>query len=191
MLRSWKLQPLCALCTVSQRTGKCVGANALTGVVLAVSTRALAAPFLEMFVPPVLVTVLSINWIRSHRNNARTHSAKQIRQLADSIRQFGYINPPLLDEDFDLIAGHARVEQPSFSEKVGRSASIVKGLSEAQKRALRLADNLALSAGWDREAASHRACRTAGAAACGGAGDQRHRLRNRRNRWHLPRLCRS
>ena len=84
--------------------------------------------------------------------NARTHPKRQIEQLCASIRQFGFTNPVLVDEAGVLIAGHGRLRA---AKEIGLPTVPVielAGLTEAQKKALRLADNkIALNAGWDLE----------------------------------------
>ena len=84
--------------------------------------------------------------------NARTHSTKQIRQIAASIRQFGFTTPVLIDEAGTILAGHGRV---AAAKRLGLTAVPclqLMHLSEAQKRAYVLADNkLALNAGWDED----------------------------------------
>jgi DNA modification methylase len=91
-----------------------------------------------------------IGALRPYEKNARTHSPAQIEQLSASIREFGWTNPVLVDEDGGIIAGHGRIEA-ARSLGIGRVATVtLPGLSAAQKRALVLADNkLALNAGWD------------------------------------------
>lgn len=82
--------------------------------------------------------------------NARTHSADQVRQIAASIREFGFTNPVLVDEQGRLIAGHGRLEAAKLLDMARLPAIEVRGLTDAQRRALVLADNkLALNAGWD------------------------------------------
>lgn len=83
-------------------------------------------------------------------NNARTHSDKQIAQIAASIKEFGWTNPILIDGDNGIIAGHGRLAA-ARKLKMGKVPAIqLDGLSEAQKKALILADNkLALNSGWD------------------------------------------
>ncbi len=85
-------------------------------------------------------------------NNTRTHDDKQIKQIAASIKEFGWTNPILTGEDNDIIAGHGRV---LAAEKLGINevpVIVLKGLTEAQKKACIIADNkLALNAGWDDE----------------------------------------
>ena len=84
--------------------------------------------------------------------NSRTHSDEQVAQIAASIREFGFTNPVLVDEQNNLIAGHGRL---LAARKLGMSdvpAVIVTGLDERRRRALVIADNkLALNAGWDEE----------------------------------------
>jgi len=83
-------------------------------------------------------------------NNSRTHSEDQVNQIAASIKEFGFLNPVIIDEDNGLIAGHGRV---MAAKKLGlEQVPFVRaeGLTEAQKKAYVIADNqLALNAGWD------------------------------------------
>ncbi len=85
-------------------------------------------------------------------NNARTHPAKQVKRLAVSMRQFGFTNPILVDESGGIIAGHGRRLAAIEAGIDVVSVIVLDGLTEAQKRALRIADNqLALNAGWNRD----------------------------------------
>ena len=83
--------------------------------------------------------------------NARTHSTEQVAQIAASIREFGWTNPVLADPvDNDVIAGHGRLLAAHVLGMTEVPVIPLTGLSDAKKRALRLADNkLALNAGWD------------------------------------------
>ncbi|MGV6872572.1 site-specific DNA-methyltransferase [Pseudochelatococcus sp. B33] len=84
--------------------------------------------------------------------NARTHSKKQIRQIADSIKKFGFTNPVLIDEHDHILAGHGRVEAAKLLGMDQVPCRLIASLSEAEKRAYIMADNkLALNAGWDEE----------------------------------------
>lgn len=84
--------------------------------------------------------------------NARTHPKRQIQQIVQSIREFGFTNPVLIDEAAVLIAGHGRLRAAKEIGLEKVPTIMLEGLSEAQKRSLRLADNkIALSAGWDLE----------------------------------------
>ena len=98
-----------------------------------------------------------IEWVRaaelvpSHRN-ARTHSKKQINQIADSIREFGFVNPIVVDRHRRVVAGHGRLEAARLLGLTEVPTISVAHLSEAAVRAYALADNrLAEKAGWSRE----------------------------------------
>jgi DNA modification methylase len=94
----------------------------------------------------------SVRELRPHPNNARTHSKKQIRQIANSIAQFGFCNPVLVDDAKQIIAGHGRVEAAKLVGIEVVPTVRLAHLSEADKRAYVLADNkLAEKAGWDRK----------------------------------------
>ena len=87
-----------------------------------------------------------------YARNSRTHSAEQVAQIAASIREFGFTNPLLIDEQGGIIAGHGRL---LAAQKLGFDevpAITLQWLSDAQKKAYVIADNkLALNAGWDDE----------------------------------------
>ena len=84
--------------------------------------------------------------------NARTHSKKQIRQIADSIVQFGFTNPVLIDEAGTILAGHGRVTAATLLGMTEVPCVRIEHMSEDEKRAYVLADNkLALNAGWDED----------------------------------------
>ena len=85
--------------------------------------------------------------------NSRTHSDEQVAQLAASIREFGFTNPVLIDEQANLIAGHGRLLAARKLKMEQVPAVVVTGLDDRRRRALVIADNkLALNAGWDEEA---------------------------------------
>lgn len=87
-----------------------------------------------------------------YANNARTHSKKQLAQIAASIKRFGFTNPVLVAEDGRIIAGHGRVQAAKLLGHTEVPAIVLSHLSDAERRAYILADNkLALNAGWDRE----------------------------------------
>ena len=87
-----------------------------------------------------------------YSRNARTHSPKQIVEIAASIKAFGFNNPVLIDKDNGIVAGHGRVEAAKLLDLATVPTIRLEHLSEAQKRAYILADNkLAEKAGWDRE----------------------------------------
>lgn len=85
-------------------------------------------------------------------NNARTHSAEQITKLRSSLREFGFINPVIIDRDYGIIAGHGRVLAAKEEQMTEVPCVFADFLSEAQKKAYILADNrFAQDAGWDEE----------------------------------------
>lgn len=85
-------------------------------------------------------------------NNARTHSPEQITKLRSSLREFGFINPVIIDRDFNVIAGHGRIMAAKEEGLTEVPCVFVDYLTEAQKKAYILADNrMALDAGWDEE----------------------------------------
>ena len=85
-------------------------------------------------------------------NNARTHSAGQINKLRSSLREFGFINPVIIDRDFNVIAGHGRIEAAKAEGILEVPCVFADYLTEAQKKAYILADNrMAMDAGWDEE----------------------------------------
>jgi DNA modification methylase len=95
---------------------------------------------------------IAIDKLTPNERNARTHSRKQIRQIADSISTFGFVVPILIDEDGVIIAGHGRHAAAKLLDLKEVPTIKVTGLSQAKRRALALADNrIAGNAGWDRE----------------------------------------
>ncbi len=95
---------------------------------------------------------LEIKTLKPWEKNVRTHSKKQIRQIADSIKTFGFNNPVLIDGKKGIIAGHGRVEAAKLLKRKSVPCVELGHMSKAQKRAYILADNkLALNAGWDEE----------------------------------------
>ena len=97
------------------------------------------------------VRLTAISDLKPSPRNTRTHSQKQIQQIAESIQQFGWTSPIVVDEAGRIIAGHGRFAA-SLDLRLRRVPTIVvSGLSDAEKRALALADNkIAANAGWDR-----------------------------------------
>lgn len=85
-------------------------------------------------------------------NNARTHSAEQINKLRSSLREFGFINPVIVDRDYNVIAGHGRIEAAKAEGILEVPCVFADYLTPAQKKAYILADNrMAMDAGWDEE----------------------------------------
>jgi DNA modification methylase len=95
---------------------------------------------------------IALDAIKPNVRNARTHSKKQIRQIADSIAAFGFLVPILIDHGDLIIAGHGRYAAAVLLGLQEVPVIQVEGLSEGKRRALALADNkIAENAGWDRE----------------------------------------
>ena len=89
--------------------------------------------------------------LKPYPKNARTHSPKQIRQIAKSIKEFGFTNPVLIDKDNCILAGHGRVEAAKLAGLTEVPAVVINHLTPAQKKAYILADNrLAELSGWDK-----------------------------------------
>lgn len=94
-------------------------------------------------------TMINISDIKPYENNARIHTTEQVAQIKASIKEFGFTNPLLIDSDYNLIAGHGRLEAiqqlNNFDYKdnpiIQAPAIIVSDLSEAQRKALIIADN--------------------------------------------------
>lgn len=104
--------------------------------------------------------MVEIDKIKPYENNARLHSSIQIDQIMQSIKEFGFTNPLIIDTEYNLIAGHGRLEALKQLNKIDFKDNPilnvpciqVKDLSDTQKRALCLADNqIALNSTWDNE----------------------------------------
>ena len=95
---------------------------------------------------------IAVDALKPNARNARTHSKKQIRQIADSITAFGFVAPIVIDEGNNIIAGGGRYAAAVLLCLQEVPVIRVEGLSKAKRRALALADNkIAQNAGWDRE----------------------------------------
>jgi len=100
----------------------------------------------------LVVTYRPVSALVPYANNARTHSEAQVAEIAASIREFGWTNPILVDEQNGIIAGHGRLMAARSLGMAEVPVIVLSGLSEASKRALVIADNkLALNAGWDED----------------------------------------
>lgn len=96
--------------------------------------------------------LVSIDKLIPYVNNARTHSPEQIIKLRSSLREFGFINPVIIDKDFNVIAGHGRLIAAKEEGIKEVPCVFVDYLTEAQKKAYIIADNrMAMDAGWDEE----------------------------------------
>ncbi len=94
----------------------------------------------------------AVSTLKPYAQNARTHSKTQIKQIAASIKRFGFTNPVLISDDGEIIAGHGRVEAAKLIGMTHVPTLCLSHLSADERRAYVLADNkLALNAGWDSE----------------------------------------
>ncbi len=96
--------------------------------------------------------LVSVYKLVPYQNNARTHSPEQINKLRSSLREFGFINPIIIDKDYGIIAGHGRLLAAKEEGMTEVPCVFADHLTEAQKKAYIIADNrMALDAGWDEE----------------------------------------
>lgn len=96
--------------------------------------------------------LVAVSKLIPYVNNARTHSAEQIMKLRSSLREFGFINPVIIDRKYNVIAGHGRIMAAKEEGIKEVPCVFVDYLTEAQKKAYILADNrMAMDAGWDEE----------------------------------------
>jgi DNA modification methylase len=101
---------------------------------------------------PLTIVYRSSSELVPDPRNARTHPKQQIEQIKNSIQAFGFTNPILADADLKIIAGHGRLLAAKSLALAQVPVIIIDGLSEPQKRVLRIADNkIALNAGWALE----------------------------------------
>jgi hypothetical protein len=98
------------------------------------------------------IEILPVAALRPWSGNARTHSKKQIRQIAESIKRFGFTNPVLIDDENAILAGHGRVAAAKLLKRAEVPCVRIGTMSAHEKRAYVIADNkLALNAGWDED----------------------------------------
>src|SRR5260370_17756342 len=109
-------------------------------------------PEKELAMGNLSIIYRKISELKPYPRNARTHSRKQVNQIAASITGFGFTNPVLVDESGQIIAGHGRVQAAKLLGFAEVPTVQIANLSATQKRAYILADNrLAEKAGWDKE----------------------------------------
>ncbi len=100
----------------------------------------------------LLVEYRPVDQLVPYENNARTHSEDQVNEIMRSITEFGFYNPIKIDENNLIIAGHGRLEAAKSLGIKELPVIVLKGLSEAQRRALTIVDNsIADNAGWDEQ----------------------------------------
>lgn len=96
--------------------------------------------------------LVPVSKLAPYVNNARTHSPEQVMKLRSSLREFGFINPIIIDRDYGIIAGHGRLLAAKEEGITEVPCVFVDYLTEAQKKAYILADNrMVMDAGWDEE----------------------------------------
>lgn len=96
--------------------------------------------------------LVDINKLVPYANNARTHNKEQILKLRSSLREFGFVNPVIIDRKYNVLAGHGRIMAAKEEGIAEVPCVYADHLTEAQKKAYILADNrMALDAGWDEE----------------------------------------
>ena len=96
--------------------------------------------------------LVDINKLVPYANNARTHNKEQILKLRSSLREFGFVNPVIIDREYNVLAGHGRIMAAKEEGITEVPCVYADHLTEAQKKAYILADNrMALDAGWDDE----------------------------------------
>ena len=96
--------------------------------------------------------LVDINKLVPYANNARTHNKEQILKLRSSLREFGFVNPVIIDREYNVLAGHGRIMAAKEEGIEEVPCVYADHLTEAQKKAYILADNrMALDAGWDDE----------------------------------------
>lgn len=96
--------------------------------------------------------LVSIDRLIPYARNSRTHSPEQINKLRSSLREFGFVNPVIVDRELNIIAGHGRVIAAREENIKEVPCVFADHLTEAQKRAYIIADNrMAMDAGWDEE----------------------------------------
>ena len=96
--------------------------------------------------------LIEVDKLVPYINNARTHSPEQITKLRSSLREFGFVNPVIIDRDYNVLAGHGRILAAKDEGMKEVPCVFAEDMTEAQKKAYILADNrMALDAGWDEE----------------------------------------
>jgi len=103
-----------------------------------------------MVVAPEFIDQTPIDELVPYENNPRTHSAIQLERLVNSLKEFGFTNPILIDEDNNVIAGHGRLQAAIIAGLTTVPTITLGHLTPEQRRAYVIADNqLALNSGWD------------------------------------------
>ena len=100
----------------------------------------------------IKITYVELNSLKAYQNNPKDHPQKQVHQIADSIKKFGFNNPILIDENDEIIAGHGRYMAAQQLQMETVPVIRLTHLDETQKRVYRLADNkISENGGWNKE----------------------------------------
>ena len=100
----------------------------------------------------IKITYVELNSLKAYQNNPKDHPQKQVHQIADSIKKFGFNNPILIDENGEIIAGHGRYLAAQQLQMETVPVIRLTHLDETQKRVYRLADNkISENGGWNKE----------------------------------------
>ena len=96
--------------------------------------------------------LIAVDKLVPYQNNARTHSPEQVMKLRTSLREFGFVNPVIIDRDYGVIAGHGRLMAAKEEGYTEVPCVFVDDMTEAQKKAYILSDKrMAMDAGWDED----------------------------------------
>ena len=102
--------------------------------------------------PNLAIEQTPVHALKPQDRNARTHTKRQLNQIANSIKRFGFTNPILTDDNLSILAGHGRLEAAKILGLTTVPSIRLSYMSDPEKRAYVIADNqIALKAGWDRE----------------------------------------
>ena len=106
----------------------------------------------DLMITTSKMQLVPIDKLVPYINNSRTHSPEQVMKLRASLREFGFINPVIIDKDYGVIAGHGRLMAAKEEGMTEVPCVFAEHLTEAQKKAYIIADNrMAMDAGWDEE----------------------------------------
>ena len=106
----------------------------------------------DLMITTSKMQLVTIDKLVPYINNSRTHSPEQVMKLRASLREFGFINPVIIDKDYGVIAGHGRLMAAKEEGMTEVPCVFAEHLTEAQKKAYIIADNrMAMDAGWDEE----------------------------------------
>ena len=97
--------------------------------------------YTECLMTNLQIQNIKITDIRAYKNNPKLHTKVQVAKIREYNRAFGFIHPVVLDENLEIITGHGRVAAAKDAGMIEVPAIILSHLTDAQKRAYRIADN--------------------------------------------------